>query len=65
MHFRIKLFKAEQILESHIVIDAFLKAISEFDNNDFINLNKDNVVDFCLLKNKYVLKKYLIKNISS
>ncbi|XP_060868755.1 LOW QUALITY PROTEIN: transcriptional protein SWT1-like [Metopolophium dirhodum] len=48
---KINVLKTEEILESHIIIDAFLKAITEF-NDDFVNLNKQNVVDFCLLKYK-------------
>jgi hypothetical protein len=46
--------KIEQILESRIIIDEFFKAIIAFDNN-LINLNKEKVVDFCLMKDKYVL----------
>jgi len=41
-------------MESHITIDAFLKAITEF-NDDSVNLNRENVISYCLLKNKYVL----------
>ncbi|CAH1708742.1 unnamed protein product [Aphis gossypii] len=48
---KIKSLKTEQILESHIIIDAFLKSISVFDNVP-VNLNKENVIDYCLQKNK-------------
>uniref|UniRef100_A0A2S2PYC0 Uncharacterized protein n=1 Tax=Sipha flava TaxID=143950 RepID=A0A2S2PYC0_9HEMI len=48
---KIKKLKIEQILESRIIIDEFFKAIIAFDNN-LINLNKEKVVDFCLMKDK-------------
>lgn len=52
-YFRIKKFKTEQILESRIIIDTFFKAITDFDNNS-ISITKENIIDFCLKKNKYV-----------
>ncbi|XP_060838805.1 transcriptional protein SWT1-like isoform X2 [Rhopalosiphum padi] len=48
---KIKLLKTEEILESHIIIDAFLKSITVFDNVS-VNLTKENVINYCLLKNK-------------
>eukprot|EP00102_Acyrthosiphon_pisum_P013550 XP_008183163.1 PREDICTED: uncharacterized protein LOC100572279 [Acyrthosiphon pisum] len=48
---KINVLKTEEILKSQIIIDAFLKAITEF-NDDSVNLNKQNVIDYCFLKNK-------------
>lgn len=44
---------SEQILTSHIIIDEYLKAIIEFDS-DFSELNKETLVNYCLMKDKYV-----------
>lgn len=54
INFRIKKLKIEQILESRIIIDTFFKAIIAFDDN-LINLNKEKIIDFCMMKDKYVL----------
>lgn len=44
---------SEQILKSNIIINTFLKAIVEFDN-DLIKLNKESLLDYVLMKDKYV-----------
>lgn len=55
MGFRIKKYKTEQILESHIIIKEFFDAINEFDYQGYHKLQKEHVVDYCLMKdNKYV-----------
>lgn len=43
----------EQILASQIIIDSFLKAIVQFDNN-LIQLNKESLMNYILMKDKYV-----------
>lgn len=49
--YRIKKLEIDQILESRITIDTFLKAIINFDNT-LINLNKENLINYCLMKDK-------------
>lgn len=44
----------EVILNSHVVIDAFLKTIVEFDS-DCTELDREKLTDYCLMKDKYVL----------
>lgn len=55
MGFRINKYKTEQILESRLIIKEFLEAIVEFDCQKYHKLQKENVVDYCLMKDKYVL----------
>lgn len=45
--------RTEEVLKSHIIINAFLKAIIEFDN-DLKKLNTERLIDYCLMKDKYV-----------
>ncbi|XP_025200738.1 uncharacterized protein LOC112598481 [Melanaphis sacchari] len=56
---KIKLLKTEQILESHIIIDEFFKSITAFDNV-YVNLTKENVLDYCLRKNRNSFFQLLI-----
>lgn len=43
----------EEVLKSHIIINAFSKAVIEFDN-DLTELNTERMIDYCLMKDKYV-----------
>lgn len=46
--------KRELLIKSHVLIDEFFKTIIEF-NSDFSELDKENLVDYCLMRDKYVL----------
>lgn len=45
------MLEVEQILESDIIINEFLKAIINFDS-DLKELNKESLIDYCLMKNR-------------
>lgn len=53
LNFRIKKMKTEEVLKSHIIINAFSKAIIDFDN-DLRKLKTERLIDYCLMKDKYV-----------
>lgn len=52
VNFRIKNLGFEQILESRIIINEFLKAIVEFDE-EFVQLSPAHVTNYLLMKDKY------------
>lgn len=45
--------KTEEVLKSHIIINTFSKAIIDFDN-DLRKLKTERLIDYCLMKDKYV-----------
>jgi len=52
VNFRIKVLGFEQILESRVVINEFLKAIIAFDE-ELVQLSPTHVTNYVLMKDKY------------